>query len=1299
VLKKASFCAIVFGFLCASAFAQLWPLPSYTTPDTTVPCSQCADPATNLPTPGWHDPVVRYVGRFVSSESTADFQQYYRTARAGGIRFSPDHKRLAVKLGNGVATYDTASFISRLDAHEALLNVGQIPTNPATTSGNRFGGPLEKFLGFEHFFYPEFTNSKWSIALADGQDRLSDFDFDDRGIAYMAYLMYGWGMASDTGNTVLMSSWQDKNSFNVWAPATSAYWVKDGSDYYALALSSIHEQITHVFKVAAYNSSTELPSLQFSIAGLARGNGRTAVLLGKSTVAIYDNHSLVTGGNPLVSYTTPGSTINAVVFDGTNFWTASNTNTYSLILSRISPDANGGYLPKVDITTRYGQPQSLTYGDGFLAASTIDNSGASIHLFNISTGTPVETSIDSINSYFHSQPGYAPLPLHMALYSANPLLLNGHLYLIVNADGIGDVYEIRTADSVVIATHGTVGPANPNAPVRAAGDVFYGDTVNLTATLSSGASGGALTWNFGGAVTDPNNTAPGTFGASVAHQYTGLRTTDVIAPLTVKATNSANGVVGTLPLILKTGTARLKYGSSTGTKYLLSAGSASGVPIVADDSFYDASDGDTGGHYTEWRFADDPSGIAVATPQYTTSPAGVGVGTCGQHTLSMTAHYGYSSPSLTNVDFPATLAPVGGTSLVTYNVTAFVPGVDVSYNGTTGNEEFFSTSRAAASLAGRTFSFTWDVVDSNGTPVTAIAPQTGTSISVDQIARYNVSKALFTQPGYKGRLTLTVSGADPCSQTGATMPAQQATSNPLVTPDAQINSSCVSGICTYTITSPSNVMQSDAWTFAWTATGGSPSSGNASTLITSYYSAGTFNVSAVVTNKTGLTKTVTTSVNITTTASLCPTFSPINTGIQYGGTSPSTTCTDNSTCAPNEQIQFSAAFLAPPDANCLSTLQYQWKLDGTAAGTGSTFVTSFTSAGQHTIGLTLKTGVQSVDLTRIITIVGQIIPTPPVTPPNNNPPPSNNGCGTLGATTVFINYAGTTSPNCALSGTCAAGENINFAVNFYFYNNLCATHTYSWSFDGGAPVTGEQSMSHAFTTSGQHTVACTVSNGTSSYTATAGVTVSGGSPQPDPQPQPTSCAALVKDQNVFLQYSGAVSHCEAGGANCTAGEQITMIVAYWQYNKDCATHHYSWTVDGGDLEATTDSTVLTLTAGTHTIAVTVNNGGAPVTLSQTITVGNGATPNYTFDFSITQLSLPPFSYAFSVSVTPDANKPTQWLWNFGDGTPSFTAGAVQTHTFPDDKEYTVTVTATDGTGAVVSHKIAAPPARRRGVHH
>jgi PKD repeat protein len=236
---------------------------------------------------------------------------------------------------------------------------------------------------------------------------------------------------------------------------------------------------------------------------------------------------------------------------------------------------------------------------------------------------------------------------------------------------------------------------------------------------------------------------------------------------------------------------------------------------------------------------------------------------------------------------------------------------------------------------------------------------------------------------------------------------------------------------------------------------------------------------------------------------------------------------------------------------------------------------------------------------------------------------------------------------------------------------------------------------HTFSTPGNHSVACTVNNGSSNVTVSLPVIIGGSQP---------SCPTLTPGQNVFLNYLGGTSGCNNNSTTppCKPLEQITLNVGYWNYS--CTTAPtYSWTVDNAPIQSTSDTAVVSFAQGSHTIAVTIDNGNTPkTTMTQTIDVGKGATPTYTFDFSITPLPTPPNSYAFTVTVNPDnSSKPTQWQWNFGDTSPpvTVTAGAVQTHTFPDDAQYTITVTAVDGIGGSVSHTLPAQPARHRGVRH
>jgi PKD repeat protein len=1316
VLKKASLCAIALALSCASLYAQLWPIPSYTTPDTPQACAQCPAPNTGLPTPGWHDPVQKFVGRYVSSEFVSDWQygacgQGVRTLRAGGIRVSPDKSRIVVKLGNAIASYDAATFVSRLDAHEPLVSVSTIPISPGT--GYRCGDPLEVYLRFDHFFNAEGVQNGWKIPSADGQDRLIGFDVDDRGYIYMGYKLFGFGVAQDSGNNQIMPSFQDKPSLS-YTP-TRAFWLRDGTSYYCYVERET-QNVTHVFNVTGgITNVTELSQFPKGIVQITRGNNRAGFFDEKlDQFYIYDNHTLVSGGNPLATISFAGSTITSAAWDGTYWWVSSYNNQFLAHLTRLASDGTG--RADFDIAppgTSFFQPLSFRIDGGYAVLVASDSTGRSLHLYKIASGTPVEVPVPSIGQYYAPLAGFAAPPNHMALWSAEPLVLNGKLYIITSADGVGDVWQVRTDDGVTVSVLGTNGPGNGNAPARATGDIFYGDTVRLSSALSSGVAGGALNWNFG-APKDPANTQAATFGATILHQYSGLGLADVTSPLTVTATNPATGSAGTASLTLKKPTARVSFGNTTGAKTIVTL-PGTGAPIVADDSFFDASDGDTTGHYTDWRIGADAASIPSIAPNYQPSTASVPVGGCGQHTLLMTAHYGYSTFAISNVDFPVSPAPANGSSTFTYMVKAFAAGVDRAFNSTTGNVEFFSTSRGAAALAGRNWTYVWDVVDANGTPVASFTPLRGTTTSVASVPRFPVAKSLFTAgTSYRGRLTLSVDGADPCvAASQAPMAADVATSLPVVAPDATLPPAiCNNGICTWTVSSPSGVMQSDAWTFAWSTPSGTPTTGNTATQTVTYTSAGTFNVSVVVTNKSGISVTLTSTAQITTPASLCPTMvAGANVFATYAGGLTTSTCRDGfSNCSVGEPIAFTVDWLVYPDVNCSNRASVSWRFDSgapqAAADSRTPVTATFDIAGSHTAECTVTIDGKSVVITKTFTIG------------NNNGNNGNNGngnngngnngnggtpaCGTMNDSSTYITYFGAVSGCRALSGVaCNTSESVAFNLGFTNYNNLCATHTYTWSFDNGVGQVGTTTMNHTFAVAGTHTVTCTIFNGTATFVAHMTVPVTGSAPPP-----PTNaCAALQPGRNVFLDYNGTSANCHAGG-NCTAGESVTLALSYYQYDATCGTHTYTWKVDGATIGSGATATT-TLTAGTHNIVCTVSNGGTPVDVTGTIVAATGAParPAFTFDFALAALPTGANTYLFSItSITPtltDAQLGAiQWTWSFGDGKPdaTVTGSAAVVHTFPDDKQYTVTLKAAGNT-YLVSHSTPAPPTRTRAVRH
>jgi hypothetical protein len=603
----------------------------------------------------------------------------------------------------------------------------------------------------------------------------------------------------------------------------------------------------------------------------------------------------------------------------------------------------------------------------------------------------------------------------------------------------------------------------------------------------------------------------------------------------------------------------------------------------------------------------------------------------------------------------------------------------------------------------------WDLVDTaaNNAVVSAITPLRGTATSLAALPHFTVAKTNFTAgTRYAARLTLSVDGVDPCVPTGqASAAAQTAVSLPVVGPDATgIQQNCVNGNCTFSVSSPSNVMVSDGWTFAWTTPNGTPTTGNASTQPVMYTSAGTFNVSVVITNKAGLSVTLTDTVRVTTPASLCPAMvGNANIFATYEGVLTGSTCRDGfGTCAVNEPIAFKVDWLVYPDINCKARATVSWRFDGgtAIAADDATSPVGFTfaSASQHTAECTVTIDNKSVVLTKSLTIVNASTGGGPTGGGPTGGGPTNPVCGTMTSLNTEVRYFGPVS-GCHTGGACNTGENLQFSVGFLGYDSTCASHTYSWSVDNSAGQIGGASLFHAFPTTGTHTVTCSISNGTQTYVARASVVIN------EPASPTPTCPTLQFGRNVSLDYTGSAG-CHFG-TNCAPGEAVTFTLSYYQYDPSCGPHTYVWKVDGATIGTGATATTSALTNGPHNVVCTVSNGGAPVDVIGTVTIAASvpATPAFTFDFLMAQLptsvGAPPNTWVFNVSsIVPDTVTAAsqKWVWNFGDGSPEITAGAAYTHTFPDDKQYTITLKAV-GNSYIKTHTTPEPVARRRSVRH
>ncbi|HWW62112.1 MAG TPA: hypothetical protein VN181_12150, partial [Thermoanaerobaculia bacterium] len=218
-----------------------------------------------------------------------------------------------------------------------IIDTGQGWGNRSTAEGVAL--PLERVTPPDGFVYPENPNQGWTYANVDGQERLYDFDCDDRGYVYAAYSILGWGIVKDdarTGTKALPLTWQvlkskapykDDKTLSLVSP-TVIMSLKVGSKYYALVSDQSATSKTDVWDVSA-NPPKNMARPVVTLNDGAFGKGikqwaknadgtRFAYVDGANRVQIYDGGTYVNGGGPL--FTQEGRGFITVASDGTNFW-------------------------------------------------------------------------------------------------------------------------------------------------------------------------------------------------------------------------------------------------------------------------------------------------------------------------------------------------------------------------------------------------------------------------------------------------------------------------------------------------------------------------------------------------------------------------------------------------------------------------------------------------------------------------------------------------------------------------------------------------------------------------------------------------------------------------------------------------------------------------------------------------------------------------------------------------------------------------------------------------------------------
>ena len=305
-----------------------------------------------------------------------------------------------------------------------------------------------------------------------------------------------------------------------------------------------------------------------------------------------------------------------------------------------------------------------------------------------------------------------------------------------------------------------------------------------------------------------------------------------------------------------------------------------------------------------------------------------------------------------------------------------------------------------------------------------------------------------------------------------------------------------------------------------------------------------------------------------------------------------------------------------------------WDLDGDGVfndATGPTATTTFTTAGTHTVGLSV-TGPGGTSTTT------QTIPTtlPPAPMAVLTAQPEG------GVTPLLVTLDG-----CASSGAITA---------------------FKWDFesDGIVDETNPCQTQHTFTTPGSYLVTMTVQGPGGTATASQTITVNANTPPSLAITAPANGSTFTAGTTVT--FSGTANDAEDGNLSSTI---------HWTSNVDGSLG------DGASIQ------VSSLSVGVHTITASVtDSSGAPASASITTTVNPAppAPPVASFLASPT-LGTAPLTVAFTDTSTGTV---TSRSWTFGDQSGSNAQNP--THTYNTSGLYTVTLTVTGPGGSSSSSK-------------
>lgn len=1275
-------------------FAQTHPLPGSKS-EAPVICNGC--PGTNasgqandgLPTYPYANPLKDFVGRYVDSSNTAQFQHIgFRTARARMIRTAPDRRgtappRIYVGIGEAVGAYSLETFFStRLPA--GTVSVGTVKTG--STVGGFGRTPLERILMWDGFLYPEAKDAKWFCPFQDGQTRLFDFDYDDRGYLYGAEGVFGWGIVKDDGRTDATHFAKTVQMIDGGAAGQEALYpntlndsgaiskptimvaLHSGSKYYAITSDQVRNHVVYDVtdpvtpkKIASYGTDQKN-----GIKKWARydGDKRLAIIGGDSKLYIYDYAQYVTGGTTVAEYSGPFADLS---FDEAgNLWAAETKNKLWKFSPSGSTYVSATYTP---YGTPTFEPVVMHAAAGFIAVAGIDRNGGrtggaayDLKLLKMDPAGPQLVDIDRyFQRYYHEAPtNYAEPGAYTTPQSGVQIVkYNGKTYLMYSTFGLGDVFEIEGGNSISLSMKtSSFGTVNPYAKSTEPGP-YVGDTVTFTATSSSPTTQYGVNWLFGNTESgELANKGHSNTGGDITHQYTGYTNiAGITAPKKVEGQTDEDPTIGgTLFVTLKAPTPRL--GISGVTAPITT--DTSGVDIIAGATLNDASDGSVGSHYSNWNIDNSPTKKKPDEP--------ISAGGIGSHRAVFSGTYGKYDASTF-----ATTTPVYNTPTVTlsytvkpFNATLNAPalsGADVNFTAT----PHVTTDTTIITAAQWNVTWTFTPGTASGGVQTNSVESLVQTVALGTIPSFQVPKANVT-PGSKVQLDISI---DP---SGLSTPAQAyanfSTFTILSTPDPAIDmTGCAnaSGPCKFTGKSAGGSSVSD-WTFSWTLKKGATTvktfTGNP--FEPAVTSSGDYTVSLKAT-KTIFDSTV--DKSFTVAGVLCgPLPETYNVSINKGNCSTG--------CAAGTTVDFSPSFIGYSAQACDT---YTWTFgDGSAQATGVSVSHTYAQVGTFTV--TLKITNTSAAPTNSLTKTSTVSIT------NGSSGGGNTGGNSCTVpTNAGFTYAGTLG--CAAGVNCRTTESITFYPKRGSTSGLQTCDSVVWDFGDNTATSTNKQPSHNYANAGSYTVTMTVTNSKgSSGPVTQTVTVV--------PPATGNCSTAPTVGNFAVTFLGGSSGCtNTNGTDCQAGETITFDSPNYYYVPGSC-DSFDWDFGDNTPHGSGRTPTHTYTSGgtTYQVKLKVSNQAGSATYTKNVKIAGSAptkpVPTLTFSTFPTSGTK---GKSVTFTVTSTVALSTGWTWSFGDGTPSDTSQATSvgqtstiTHTFSATGNKQVKVTARNAEDAATA---------------